>query len=58
MPSTQAERDAVRAREIFASAQGGIIVNLGVTAKEAAQILLREAARVLPPAAVKAALKS
>jgi hypothetical protein len=58
MPSTEAQKNAQRAREIFESAQAGLIVNLGVTAKDAAAILLREAAKVLTPTAVKAALKA
>ena len=57
MPVSQQIRNEQRAREIFESAQAGIIVNLGVSAKDAAQILLREAERVLKPAQVKASKK-
>ena len=57
MPSSESECNAQRAREIFESAQAGIVVNCGVNAKDAAQILLREAERVLKPAQVKASKK-
>jgi hypothetical protein len=58
MPATEAERQKARAAEVFEMAQMGIQINLGVSATSAAQILVREAARVLPAAAVKSALKT
>ncbi len=57
MPASETEKHIQRAREVFAMAKMGIQINLGVDATSAAQILLREAAQGLSPAAVKAALK-
>jgi hypothetical protein len=57
MPATEAEKNAQTALEIFEMAMMGIVANLGVSANEAAKIILQQAARNMTPAAIKEALK-
>ena len=57
MPASEAQRNEARASEIFEMAQMGIVTNLGVSANEAAKILLQQAARNMTPTAIKESLK-